>query len=41
MRGRRITGTGFLTLDGMTACTVLEGSMKRRDFLEFLEHDVV
>lgn len=41
VRGRRLTGTGALSLDGMIASTVVEGSMTRDLFLEFLEHSVV
>ncbi|KAJ7300436.1 hypothetical protein DFH08DRAFT_919265 [Mycena albidolilacea] len=36
--GRR---TGFLTCQGMLACKVVEGSMHRDQYLEFLEHQVV
>ncbi|KAJ7668086.1 hypothetical protein B0H17DRAFT_950140 [Mycena rosella] len=41
VRGTRLTATGLLTLDGMVANTVVEGSMKRVDYLEFIEHEVV
>jgi hypothetical protein len=41
VRGRRVTGTGFLTCEGMLACKVAEGSMHRDQYLEFLEHQVV
>ncbi|KAJ7622506.1 hypothetical protein FB45DRAFT_870685 [Roridomyces roridus] len=41
VRGTRLTGTGLLTLDGMVASTVVEGSMKRVDYLAFLEHEVM
>lgn len=41
VRGTRLTATGLLTLDGMVANTVVEGSMKRADYLEFIEHEVV
>ncbi|KAJ7255578.1 hypothetical protein C8J57DRAFT_1075446 [Mycena rebaudengoi] len=34
-------GFGLLTLDGMMANTVVEGSMKRADYLQFLEQEVV
>ncbi|KIY45331.1 hypothetical protein FISHEDRAFT_49553 [Fistulina hepatica ATCC 64428] len=37
----QLTGTGYLTIDGMTACTTVEGSMTREKFLHFLEHHVV
>ena len=41
VRGRRVSATGFLTLDGIAAQTTVEGSMTRELFLEFLEHMVV
>jgi hypothetical protein len=41
VRGHRLTGTGLLTLDGMVASTVLEGSMTGVDFIEFLHEYVV
>jgi transposase len=41
VRGTRLTGTGLLTVDGMMANKVVEGSMKRVDYLEFIEHEVV
>ena len=41
VRGRRFTATGLLTIDGMVSNTVVEGSMKRDLFLEFLEFSVV
>jgi transposase len=41
VRGRRVSACGLLTIDGMVANYVLEGSLKRADFLDFLEHDVV
>jgi transposase len=41
VRGRRVSVTGLLTLDGITARTVVEGSMTKELFLEFLEFDVV
>ncbi|KAJ7608829.1 hypothetical protein DFH06DRAFT_1275025 [Mycena polygramma] len=41
VRGPRATAIGFLTLDGITASMVVEGSMKRVDYLEFLEYHVV
>lgn len=41
VRGRRTSATGLLTLDGITARTVVEGSMTKQLFLEFLEFDVV
>jgi hypothetical protein len=41
VRGRRFSATGLLTLDGMVSNTVVEGSMNRALFLEFLEFTVV
>lgn len=41
IRGRRLTAEGLLTIDGMVASYVVEGSMTRELYLEFLEHEVV
>ncbi|TFK59145.1 hypothetical protein BDN72DRAFT_744742, partial [Pluteus cervinus] len=41
VRGRRTSTTSLLTLDGIIASTVVEGSMTKELFLEFLEHTVV
>jgi len=41
VRGRRVSATGLLSLKGITARTVVEGSMTRELFLEFLEFNVV
>jgi len=41
VRGRRVSATGLLTLDGIVAQTTVEGSMTKELFLEFLEHVVV
>jgi len=41
VRGRRFSATGLLTLDGMISNTVVEGSMNRALFLEYLEFTVV
>ncbi|KAF7336106.1 Transposase domain-containing protein [Mycena venus] len=41
VRGTRLTATGLLTLDGIIANKVVEGSMKREDYLEFIEHEVM
>jgi hypothetical protein len=41
VRGRRFSATGLLTIDGMILNTVVEGSMTRDLFLEFLEFSVV
>ena len=41
VRGRRVSGEGLLTLDGIVANTVVEGSMTREKFLYFLENTVV
>lgn len=39
--GRRVSGEGLLTLDGIVASTVVEGSMTWEKFLHFLEHSIV
>lgn len=41
VRGRRFSAEGLLTIDGMISNTVVEGSMIRNRFLEYLEFDVV
>ena len=41
VRGRQTSITGLLTMDGMVAGTVVEGSMTKVMFLEFLEFMVV
>jgi hypothetical protein len=41
IRGRRLTGTGLLTVDGIVTSTVVEGSMTTESFCEFLEENVV
>ncbi|KAJ3502659.1 hypothetical protein NLJ89_g8785 [Agrocybe chaxingu] len=41
VRGRRISGEGLLTLDGIVASTVVEGSMTHEKYLRFLEHNVM
>jgi len=41
VRGRRVSGEGLLTLDGIVASTVVEGSMTQDKFVHFLEHSVV
>ncbi|KAJ7314992.1 hypothetical protein DFH08DRAFT_820961 [Mycena albidolilacea] len=41
VRGMRLTATGLLTVDGMLANRVVEGSMKHPDYLDFIEHKVV
>jgi transposase len=41
VRGRRLSTEALLTLDGIVACTVVEGSMTKALFLEYLEHNVV
>jgi transposase len=41
IRGRRTSTCSCLTLDGISATTVVEGSMTRGLFLEFLEQKVV
>lgn len=39
--GRRFSAEGLLTLDGMISSTVVEGSMTRALFIEYLEFTVV
>ena len=41
VRGWRFSAKGLLSLDGMISCTVVEGSMTRARFLEYLEQSVV
>jgi hypothetical protein len=41
VRGWRFSATGLLTIDGMILNTVVEGSMTRDLFLEYLEFSVV
>ena len=41
VRGRRFLAEGLLTVDGMVSNTVVEGSMTKNQFLEYLEHSVV
>ena len=41
VRGCRVSATGLLTLDGVVAQTMVEGSMTKDLFLAFLEHMVV
>ena len=41
VRGRHFSATGLLTIDGMISNTVVEGSMTRDLFLEYLEFMVV
>lgn len=41
VQGRRVSTEALLTLNGIVACTVVEGSMTKELFLEFLEHNVV
>lgn len=41
VRGRRVSGEGLLTVDGIVANTVVEASMTKEKFLYFLEHQVV
>ncbi|KAF8235920.1 hypothetical protein L208DRAFT_1253972 [Tricholoma matsutake] len=41
VRGRRFSAEGLLTVDGMVSNTVVEGSMTRARFLEYLEHSVL
>ena len=41
VRGKRVSALGLLTLDGMAAKTVREGSFTREAFLEFFTEEVV
>jgi DDE superfamily endonuclease len=41
IRGRRTTITGLLSMNGLVAGTVVEGSMTKAMFMEFLEFTVV
>jgi transposase len=41
VRGMCLSGTGLLTIDGMVACTVCEGSMTAEKLKKWLEDDVV
>lgn len=41
VRGTRLSATALLTVDGILASTVVEGSMNREMYLDFLEHRVV
>ena len=41
IRGRRISTEALLSLDGIVAARVVEGSMTKEMFLEWLEHNVV
>ena len=41
IHGRRFSAEGLLSIDGMVASTVVEGSMTRTLFVEYLEFIVV
>ena len=41
VRGRRFSAEGLLSIDGMVDNTVVEGSMTRALFVEYLEFTVV
>ena len=41
VRGRRLSGTGLLTIDGMVMSIVVQGSMTTEPFCEFPEENVV
>lgn len=41
VRGTRLSATALLTVEGIMASTVVEGSMNRDMYLNFLEHQVV
>jgi hypothetical protein len=40
-RGRRTSTEALLTLDGIVACKVVEGSMTKELFMQWLEFNVV
>ncbi|KIM37115.1 hypothetical protein M413DRAFT_448646 [Hebeloma cylindrosporum] len=40
VRGHRLSATALLAVDGIVASTVVEGSMTKALYLEFIEHDV-
>jgi transposase len=41
VRGRRVTAVAALTVDGIIAGHIVEGSLRRKGYLNFLEHSVV
>ena len=41
VRGRRFSVEGLLSIDGMISNTVVEGSMTKARFMQYLEHSVV
>jgi len=41
VRGRRTTSEALLTLNGIVSATVVEGSMTKAAFLDWLENSVV
>ena len=41
VRGHRLSATGLLTIDGIVVSKVVEGSMTRDLYLDFLEYEVV
>ncbi|KAJ7223645.1 hypothetical protein C8J57DRAFT_1094301 [Mycena rebaudengoi] len=41
VRAHQLTAEALLTVNGIAASTVVEGSMHRDQYLEFLEHQVV
>ena len=41
VHGQQVSGEGLLSLDGIVASTVVEGSMTQDKFLYFLKHSVV
>jgi hypothetical protein len=41
VRGQWLSAKGLLTIEGIVASTVVEGSMKRDGFLQFIEIQVV
>jgi hypothetical protein len=41
VRGRRLSATGLLTIDGIVVSKVIEGSMTKDLYINFLEYEVV
>ena len=41
IRGHRLSATALLTVNGISVTRVVEGSMTRAMYLNFLEHEVV
>ncbi|KAG2055021.1 hypothetical protein BDR06DRAFT_882811, partial [Suillus hirtellus] len=41
VRGRRVTAVAALTVDGIIAGHIVEGSLRRKGYLNFLKHSVL